>query len=165
MLKFIKLFGMRRSNLKFPSFVTFPENCRNDQEREMENRLHGRREWYRVREKHLGDEIYRHRLASARYINNDIGVFTSTRSEACTREVTLAWRRAAVYNSPRRESCTLNRVTGIDTYWPVRRYSSRDRNFSAPSNFNPRRATDIHQTRPARGNRSRYGHSFPCLKW
>lgn len=30
------------------------------------------------KEEHLGDEIYRRCLPSARYINNDIGVFTST---------------------------------------------------------------------------------------
>lgn len=49
-----------------------------------------------------------------------ISVFSqaNTRSQACTREVTLPLQRSQ-YNSPRRESCALNRVTRIDSYRSV----------------------------------------------
>jgi len=89
----------------------------------------------RERERDSADEIYS--LPSARCINNDIGVFTSTHAPERVREgggggrgrgrrLLYPWPRSAIYNSPRRESCTLNRVNGgIDTYRPVRRHALR----------------------------------------
>lgn len=82
----------------------------------------------RQRERDSGNEIYS--LPSVRCINNDIGVFTSTHAPKRV-QGGLLYRGTgpAIYNSPRRESCTLNRVNGIDTYRPVRRHTLRGQGF------------------------------------
>lgn len=77
------------------------------------------------RERERGDGIHRHCLPpSARYINNDIGVFTSAHASNRV-QGRLLYRGGGLryITHPRRESLHVEQSrTGIDTYWPVRRY-------------------------------------------
>lgn len=61
---------MPQPNRKFTSAATFPQVSAGETAGVERSRVEEREAF--------GDEIYRHCLPSARYINNDIGVFTST---------------------------------------------------------------------------------------
>lgn len=128
--------GAECSSRKFTNRSTFPPPSLGEEGGERVC-WQGERRAERVRARRLGDEIHRHRCLppSARYINNDIGVFTSAHASNRV-QGRLLYRGGGLryITHPRRES--LNRVAQGSI--PIGLYVdtlARDRNFFPPLRF------------------------------